>query len=43
MFEFGFIDIERRQAITDATGLRALEDELLVRTDVGGDFCNPLS
>ncbi len=36
--QFNFIDVERRQAITDTPGLRTLEDELLVWTDVTRDF-----
>src|SRR5215213_2236817 len=38
--QLGFIDIESRQAVSDATLLRSLEDELLVRTDMSGDFIN---
>src|SRR5262245_10294054 len=38
--QLDFLNIERRQAIPDATGLRSLEDELLVRTDMSGDFSN---
>ena len=34
------IDVKRRQTIADAAGLRALEDQSLVRVDVSGDFCD---
>src|SRR4026208_1308118 len=38
--QLNFIDSGRRQAIPDAAGLRSLEDELLVWTDMSGGFGN---
>jgi hypothetical protein len=38
--EGGLVYIKRREAVAGATFLRALEDQLLVGTDVAGDFIN---
>ena len=37
--QWQFIDVQRRQSITDSSGLGAFEDELLIWADVAGDFC----